>query len=502
MPDAPTKPRVTAAMLRAELEASRASNTAIESALTELSLKYEDAQWRLLSGSGQPDIVIDGLKLEVIQLLSDELRAWSVGGILKQVVDRRFELIYGDGVGFSSFARARTPMESANNVAKLFSIAALEAISNAHDTDGQVVFLLNNSSKELTRVFLKDLAQPYLDGDDHENVWFVRREWTKITKAKPEGELVTRYYPTDICPANMKSRTEIDNGGGDKVKIDRAFTAYIWDVNKKGGWTYGLPNLSASLDWARRYTAYLKTQAQFAETLASIAWTAMSADTDQAKKFGAVMAKKPAGPGIANTTPGLEITPQVGASEVNFDNGAALAAMVAASAGLTVDDLLAKRSDAAAATMDPATKRMAIATRRAAGDFFKRIGKAMGAPNLQVIWPDLETESPFREAQMIISAYGEGLFDPNEVRGPLAQRVRIPIKEGSKAPSDVLIPNTKSALKAAADVAPKPAAPGAPGASPAGGGKVNGRRGQSTRVGKLTDDNPEKNAARSQGEVK
>ena len=136
---------------------------------------------------------------------------------------------------------------------------------------------------------------------------------------------------------------------------------------------------------------------------------------------------------------------------------------------------------------------MAASRRLHATSIFKRIGALLGAPNLEVIWPDLDRESPFREAQMIITGWDTGLFKPEEVRPALAQRIRVPLKEGSKAPDDVLIPNTKGALKAAADAKPDPVAPGAPAK-----GKVGNKQGVATKVGKLSDGD---NTGRDRGET-
>jgi hypothetical protein len=471
--------------------------TRVKESFHEFQIQLEDRWWkRIRGGNGSNDYEANGLDLDSIKKVSEELRTWIVAGMLKRISDLRSETIYGDGVGFKNIRGATKAITSPNNVEKLFSVPALMEISRAHDTDGNIVILVHKRTKEIVRFFVTDMGDPYVDGMDPERAWFVKREWTVYPPGKPEGETRTLYYPTDTCPPELAAKSYINEGANARVKVDKDYTAVLWPVNKQGGWVLGVPNLIASIQWAERYTNYLKNQDRHAEALAAIAWEFSADTTDTAKRMAAALAT----PSESATTVsvGGKLSPMTGASDVSFDNGAALAGQAAAAGGVTLDSVLAKRADAAATSLDPGVKNMAEAVRASATIYLKRIARLLGAPNIEIVWPDLESESPFRESQMIVAAWGTGNYSPEEIRAALAQRSRIPIAEGSKSPEGVLIPNNAKTLELTAKAK-------ASGALAEDGGdddddeKVNKRGKDALGVGKLTDNN-DGNEGRNKGE--
>lgn len=490
-----TKKPTPTAILRETVAKQAGELMSMRENMAALKLAIEDRGWSRIGNQYDAD----GMDLESVKLMAKDLRSWVVGGgIMKKIIELRGNTIYGSGVGFTNFTKAKKAFESPNNVNKLFSMEALLEINRAHGTDGQVVFLVKKSTKEIIRLTLEQVSDLFMDPDDRERVLYVRRTYKRITTDNPQGVDVDEYYIADTCTAEGKTKDAVKVSSGETVPINKDYDAFTWDVNRQVGWPVGIPDLFASLQWAEKYTAYLKDQSRFAEALASIAWQYKGATVDQAKKMAATIATSSIGKTVAGTSVvsgDMEAKPLPGNSDVTFSNGEPLAAQAAAAGEVTVDALLAKEQAAAATTLDPNVKKMATARRLSATSFFKRIGKALGAPNLEVVWPDLESESPFREAQMIISAFTQtGVFGVEEIRGPLAQRIRVPIAEGSKAPEGVLQPQTKAALEIAAKVAKDNAV------APSGPGSVDGKQGQSTNVGKLND-GKDGNAARDKGEV-
>jgi len=480
--------RVTVASLKEMLTEQALNAGVMQESMERLQLQLEDRHWERTGNTHSAS----GLDLKTVQDVAKNLRGWITGGgIMKRLCELRGDTIYGDGVTFSNYTKAKTAFESANNVEKLFSVEAMQEINRAHATDGVIVFLIHKETKEIIRYGIEDMGDPYLDGNDQERSWYVRRTYKRVTPAKPKGETVTVFYATDMCPVKKSGWAKIDVGNDTKIEVDQDYKAVVWSVNRQVGWPFGIPDLLASLQWAEKYTGYLKNQDRFAEALASIAWEYKNTSAAAAKIAGAAIATPQTVAATANHAAGTEMKALPGGSAVSFENGQPLAAQAAAAAGVTVDSLLAESQAAAAQTLDPDVKKMAAARRLSATTILKRIGKLLNAPNLEVIWPDLETESPFREAQMIVAAYGTGVLNPDEIRGPLAHRIRIPLADGSKAPKDAIIPNTKAALKAAADA--KPAA----GTSTATGNGTNSQGQDVLGVGKT----PASNTARDKGEV-
>lgn len=429
-----------------------------------------------------------GLDLGTLKKASENLRAWIVaGGMMKRIADLQGFIAYGDGVGFKNLGRAKRAFQSDHNARRLFSAEALAEVTRAHGSDGTVVFLVNTSTGDLIRVPFEQLADPWVDSDDTERIWYVRRSYTRKTLANPTGETVERYYVTDEAPAVAQGRDSLPDANGKTIPVDKDHVAIVWAVNRQTGWPLGVPDLLATLQWVEEHTSYLKGQARFAEALAMIAWQFKSKTPDQARRMDANVSTGSPNAGAAFMSEGQEATAMKGNSDVSFENGRPLAAQAAAAANMAVADVLGESTDAAASSLDPLVKRWALTRRELAASFFRRVARVLGAPKLEVVWPDLEAESPFREAQMIVAAWGTGMFDPNELRVPLATRLRIPIADGSTAPKDVLIPNTKGALEAAADAKPEPTEPGG----------VNGQGKDALGVGKTSDGD---NTARDKGE--
>ncbi|MET4703035.1 hypothetical protein [Frigoribacterium sp. UYMn621] len=443
MPTTPAKPRNTVQVRLENLAKAQGKEiTRMTESMADLQLAIEDRGWT----RGGNQYSTTGLDLPALRIISDDLRSWLVGGgMVKRICEIRGNSIYGDGVGFKNYAKAINAFTSPNNVVKLFSTAAMMEINRSHGTDGTVVFLINKTTKQISRYGIEEMGLPFVDSNDRETTWFVRRTFTRITMDDAVGTLVDEYYPTDLCPADKLNGSLIAQYDGNIVPINTNFTAVVWDVNKQVGWPLGIPDLLPSLQWAEKYTDYLKDQSKFAKALAQIAWQYRAQNTDQAKKIAAAITPD----GIADSaiqTPGMDMKPLPGNSGVTFDNGAALAAQAAAAGEVTKEDLLAEGQYAPGARLDPNVRKMIGARRQAATEIFKRIGKLLGAPKLEVVWPNIDDEDPFRDAQMIVAAFQTGAFSPSEIRPALAHRTGIELAEGSTVPKGVITPNNQKAI--------------------------------------------------------
>ena len=459
-----TTPRTTVSELRKTMERQQTDHNSevkvLREGLADLVLAIEDRGWAV---PGTNSYMTTGLDVYQLQIVADSLRTWlSSGSLIKRIAELRGTTIYGDGVGFSNYDKAKKPFEnSQNNIDMLFSAEALMEINRAHCTDGTIVFLVHNKTKEIQRYTLQQMGQPFVDASNNERIWFVRRMFVKRDTQHPLGVQIDEFIPTDVCPPEELNNPNIVEETGNTIPINKNYTAVTWRVNGQVGWPFGIPDLLPALQWAEKYTDYLKDQSKFAKAIAQIAWQFRAQNPDQMQKMAAAL--RPDGIGdTMGLTPGMDMKPLSGNSDIVFVNGKPLAAQAAAAGEVMVEDVLAERdSTASGSTLDPTVLNMAAARRSSATSFFKRIGKLLGAPNLEVIWPNLSSESPFREAQMIIAAWDTGTFFAEEIRPALAQRLRVPLVKGDAPPKDVLIPGTQAAVKASAP----PALP-APGAEP------------------------------------
>ena len=472
----------------AALDAKHGAETRkLTESITSLKLQIEDRGWNKL---GQP-YEANGLDLGTIKIIAKDLAEWVAGGgIMKRVTELRGNYFYGDGFGLKGVAGAEEALKNENNIAKLFSVPAMLEINRAHCTDGMVTFLVHKKTKEIIRVPLEQLEDPHVDSSDPERIWYIRRKYTQITTEHPKGEVVDRYIAAVTCPADESTKVSIPIGGDLSVQVDAGYTAVVWKVNSQIGWALGIPDLLASLQWAEKYTLYLKNQAKFAEALAAIAWEYSAASVDQAKGMAATLSKQTTA-GTSVNTPGMELKPMAGNSDVTFTNGAPLAAQAAAAGEVPVASVLSEATINTAGTVDPDFIRVILARRESMKMFIRSLGPLLGAPDLEVVFFDLEQESPYREAQLMIAANGTGLFKPEEIRGPLADKLRVAI-EGT-APEGYLLPNNEKSLELTAaanhSADPEPTEPAS--------GSNNGRGDDELGVGKLSDGD---NTARDKGE--
>jgi hypothetical protein len=486
--------QVAEATLRQTIREQGDTLTRAQESIASLQLAIEDKGWKRIGNQYEAD----GLSLESLQLVSEDLRGWIVGGgIMKRIIELRGTYVYGDEVGFKGLTlAAKKAFTSQNNIDKIFSVTALQEINRAHGTDGNVVFLVNTKTFDAIRVPFEELEDPFIDSDDPERIWYVRRSYTRVTAANPQGVKVDEFYPTATLPSTQASKTSVNLGAGPNIPVNRNFVAVLWKVNGQTGWPLGIPDLLPSLQWAEKYTGYLKNQDRFAEALAAIAWQYKSQNSDQAKKMAATISNRDVA-ATSTASAGMDAVPMRGNSDVSFENGAPLAGQAAAAAEVPIEAVLASSMVSAGGNLDPDLVRVIGARRQSATAFFKALGRVMGAPDLEVIWPDVTTETPFREAQMAISAYATGMFSPDEIRPTVAERLRIKIADNSHAPEGALIPNNVETLKLTAQFAAK-SSPAADPTDPADGDLTNKQGKDALGVGKLSDDD---NTARDKGET-
>lgn len=458
----------------------------LEEGMRELQIAIEDRGWTLLNGRNE-NADVTGLKLESIHKVSDDLRSHLVAdALVKRITELRASYILGDAekIEFNDRGNATSMIDNPANAKRLYSGAAITEIIRAQATDGNVVILANKSTRRVSRVPIQEIKAYIANPDDREDVWYIRREWYQTNTLTGREELVKAYYATDTKPSNV-SRTYFESMG-ERVYVDKSQTAFVDTVNGQIGWPWGVPDLLASLQWAQKYSAYLKSQARFAEALSAIAVHYKTKTTRaQANAQSAVRS-----PGVAGTAVSgdMDIIQQKGSQDVNFDNGAPLAAAAAAAGEVSVIAALANPSAgggsfSAAATLTPDLYKMVHSRRDHIARFINRITKFFGAKNPTIAWPALEDETTYRLAQSVLSMFNAGLLEPQDALDKLGEI--LDMKGSLTVPDGVLTPNNEKTLEANAKNG---------GASNADLGNTGGQ-GQSTGVGDSGQDGYDRNRA-------
>lgn len=421
-------------------------NNLVES-MADLRIAMEDRNWTNLTTLEHNT---DGIDLEAIKGRADELRAHvAAGALVKRIAELRGTYIYGDGIMFDNVSKARSAMDDLKNQEVLFSTQAQLELNRSHCTDGNIFMLVNPKTRKLMRVPINEIVAWYANPDDNEDVWYIRRQWNRKNPSTLLDETVHRWYRCDNAPekSRLKSLPGPMGPKGNRVPVDQEWAAVVHQVNRQVGWTWGIPDLLASLQWAERYSAYLKSQTKYAEALSAIAVQYKAKTTKAAAMAQSVVRK--AGTAGSAVTGDTDIIAQRGASDVNFDNGRALAAQAATGGEVSViaalsDSGAAAGSFGAASTLDAPTYKFVSARRETMTAFFKRIFKLLGAPNAQVKWPQLEDDALHRQATMILGLWGSGLFEPEVMQKRLAEIADI--ESPGKVPEGVLLPQNEKSL--------------------------------------------------------
>lgn len=431
--------------LKRELAESNGTINNLVESVADLRIALEDRNWTNLTTLEHDT---NGIDLDLIKTRSDELRAHvAAGALVKRITELRGTYIYGDGVMFDKVGKAKTAMDDLKNQDVLFSSNAMLEVNRSHCTDGNLFFLVNPGTKKLMRIPIGEITAWWANPDDNEDVWYVRRQWTRQNPVTLLDETIHRWYRCDTAPPSSKRKRLPGPGGTPQVVVDQEWAAVVHQVNRQVGWTWGIPDLLPSLQWAERYAAYLKSQTKYAEALSAIAVQYKAKTTKAAQQAQSVVRK--AGTAGSAVTGDTDIIAQRGASDVNFDNGRALAAQAATGGEVSViaalsDSGAAAGSFGAASTLDAPQFKMVSARRNSMTAFYKRIFKLLGAPNVEVTWPQLEDDALHRQATMVLGLWGSGLFKPEVMQKRLAEIADIAAP--GNVPEGILLPNNEKSL--------------------------------------------------------
>lgn len=335
-------------------------------------LEMDDAGWRSLTTSIEQEFSPEG-RVRVVEAC----RLMSIANpLLKRGLNTRIGYIWGQGVEITARVTGadgktdKTLQDEVNQVIDAFikanlksftGMGACEEKERALGTDGEVFYALFT---DIRAGMVKTRSVPQLqirmiisNPDDADEPWFYLREWTEErlpregqTIEARETEVHRLLYPAlgfDPAAAGMGFKPRVLNG------IEVAWDAPMvhLPVNRLDGWDRGIPDVYASVVWARFYQEFLIDWAGLTKSLSKIAWKATG---DTKAKAGNAAAKvrtsntasrseggNPTAGGTVVTGPGngFESVSKSGAT-IDSESGKPLAAMVAAGLGLPVTVLL------------------------------------------------------------------------------------------------------------------------------------------------------------------
>jgi len=393
-------------------------------------LSIEDRGWAPLSeylGS------LNAFSLESLHSLASELCEKVDGNpLLKRGLGLRTSYVFGKGVEFDGLsARVRELIESDNAQSALFGSQAMAINEHSHFTAGQFFILGDVSSKRLQRIPFGEITGWVTDPDDSEFVRYYRRSWTRHSEESGGVPVqVSVWYPSDLYVPNGSFVRRIK---GEPVDSSKVMFASM--VNRRTGTVWGVADAFSAYPWAYAYNEYLKDGSRILKSLAMFAWQLKT----RSKNAGATAAATIATPQSAGSTAilgaDMELSSLPRASSVDLSDGRALAAMVASALEVSVVTLMSDPGSSGAygtaQTLDVPTIKAMQARQKLWEAFFKRVLKFMGARNVGIKWPKMESEATYRQIQAISLAYEAGALWEDEFRNAVLDELDVvPLHRG------------------------------------------------------------------------
>lgn len=408
------------APLYEQFAALQMENQVLSERLSDVATRVEDVGWTQLFGSFEDEDA--GFTLDQLKTFSEKLRPLAVQSpLMKRGAQLRHGYIFGRGVTFSNLTpRVQKIIDEPTNRNALFCTTAWQEMNLAKFTDGNFFVIRNKTTNALTRVPLSQVTAVITDPDSAERIWFIQRTWSTNN-----GEPQKVWYPMHSYTGPQKAR--IKSTAGVFVPVDNKSVIYHTAANKQVGWTFGVPDSLAALAWALAYDEYLRNNAKLVRAYATIAFK-LSSNTKAGQNNAAAQIALPGGvAGTAVQGPGTDLVamPRSG-SEVDFSKGQPIAAMVAASFGVSVIALLSSPgatggSYGAAQTLDSPTIRVMASEQDAWVPFLRTIlwdagGRRTGEKKTDVVFPSIETDEIYRQVQSLMQAYTTGAIHQTEYR--------------------------------------------------------------------------------------
>lgn len=406
----------------AELQAVKADNEILRESMTTLAIQFEDIGWTRLLGE---EMDTDGPSLDSLKKMYEPLRDLAGGNpLMKRGEQLRHAYIFGRGVVFSGVKpAAKSVMEDPYNKACMFSVNGYATMNRTIYTDGNYFLIYDERTKALINVPMDQITAVQTHESDSSRVQYLRRTWTANGKERQ------MWYPLNKFKASNKIADSLDVGGK-KEAVDQRAVIFHYAPNKQSGWTFGLPDSFAAALWAKAYSEYLQDNKKLVKALSQFAWK-VTQNTKAGVANAAAQVKTPGTAGTAVLAQGTDLNaiPRAG-SDVNFNNGQPLAAMVAASLGVSVIALLSSPgasggSYGAAQTLDFPTIRVMQAAQDGWIEFFEEVLHYLKSVAATASFPAIETDPVYRELSVMAQMVELGLLYREEGRGLAVQRLDI-----------------------------------------------------------------------------
>lgn len=455
------------AQVRAEKAILEANMELLRENMADVILKLDDAGQRQIGG----DFDEDSIPLETVKRTSKVARAQvSLNPLAKRGVAVRSAYIWGNGVEYKGLEDS--PFWKSDNAQKyLLSPKAQVEMEATLATDGNF-FILAEKAKgrgvaKVSRVPMKQITGNVTDPDNHEEIWFYRREWTRskwnATLNRNDTEDMVVYYPA--ADHDVKASGKPRQIDGKPVDYNKAIVHH--DANKQTGWHWGLPDMTAVIFWLGAHKDFLEDCKALVKAYQRFAFKATTpnarATTSVATKVAAQPSRdhmgNPQDVGATAVLGGGNNLSAMRTGSVDFKAGVPLAGYIAAGLEIPLTELLADAGEAnrsSAETLDKSTLNAMKARQRSHIAFYKKLFKYLGL-EVDIVFPPIEKEAVYRQIQAIASALPLNVLSAKEMRKMLIQAFEIDGADPDVLPTEEELGLMVSIAKAQAEAKVKQA---------------------------------------------
>ena len=430
-----------------DLEALAAENEFLKESYASMAqaiIAFDDAGWSPINEQLQQS----GFNLQELKASAATIREITEGNpLLKRGCAMRTSYVFGRGVTFGSQPpRIKRLIDDARNQDVIFSPEAQAINERSHFTDGQFFVLGDTRTRLFQRVPFSEITGVVTDPDDPESVRYFRRTWNRIEQQLATGSVNSVeqnvWYPADTYSPSGRYATQIQG-----QRVDATKMMFASRVNRRAGRIWGVPDALPALPWAHAYNEYLKDGSRLLKSLAMFAWQVKSRTKSGAQAAAATIVNPATAGSTAIMGEGMEMASLPRSASVDLGTGRPLAAMVASGLEISVVALLsdpgASGAYGTAQTLDAPTVK-AMESRQAIWiGFYRRVLEFLGAREIDINFPKIETEPSQRMMQALALARETGAIWDDEYRAAVIETLDVP-KMHDGPPSDEMDMDTDS----------------------------------------------------------
>lgn len=434
---------------KAQLAEVQADNRALVNGLEILQENMADVVLALDNQGWNPmgeDLDMTEVPLSTIKKTARTTRALLViNPLAKRGVSVRTAYIWGNGVEFKGLDLKDTFIKSPNMQKYLLSPKACAEMESCLATDGNFFLLATkggtfySGKKSIQRLPIAQITGTVTNPDNHEEIWFYRREWLRIVNnASVEAETrtaVIEYVPALDYDVQASGRPRDIRG----YPVNYGAVIAHHAVNKQTGWKWGVPDLMSVIFWVKAHKEFLENQATLVKAYSRFAFKATVPTRTGA---GAVATKVAAQPtrdpftgesndvggtfvGAGGTT--LSSVGRTGGS-VDFKAGLPLAGYVAAGLNVPLNELTADAGDAnrsSAETLSDSNEKVMKSRQDEHKAFIGGVLDFLGYADVEVVFPPIAMEAVYRQIQSITGASALNVMSAEEIRALLLKAFDI-----------------------------------------------------------------------------